>query len=1150
METTHSSAATRPLKRPTSSVASSLLAALCLLTAQPAAAADPQAAALGRLEAASLMPPRVRFQGGTPRTLHFDVPAGGGTSMEKARAFLNEYGDLFLRDAAPDPTQYGPDLPVVELPARGTWRDGEIVNVGFYQTVGGLPVFGGEVVVGLLERVFAGSRVVSASGALLPALHDPVDLIPAITPERALLAAADHLGLTLPPVIGEPRQAIYAPSITGNEGAPRLVWVVDLVGEIPTEVFVDANSGEVAFEHALAVESNGLDNYDLQLESAHGAANSVDDNCYYATTEDETIGDEDGVDPEWEDDLDAVALWHAAKKTYEYYHNTHARHSFDDDDAQIEAYIDSNFQMNNARWVPGCDQMEYSRGTIGQDVVAHEFTHAVINNSPSVLVYFGESGALNESFADILGELSEGGTDGDWLLGEDLLSGRGPLRSMKSPNTDICNATLNPNPCGDPEVWSARCSDTNDFCNYAADKNGVHTNSGIGNKAAYTMSELTFTAAGAAIGGGMGRTKLGKIAYHVMRFLPSSATYQAAADLYISTARTWAGYGTNGFTQADACMVQNAWASVEIGQWDIDCDYVDDNVDDDDGDTYIDSLDNCPSVMNFLQEDWDNDGTGDACDPDDDKDGCPDERDLCLGTDDGPCPGIVGMLDTDHDGIGDHCDDDIDGDWELNDVDNCPWDANPEQEDVNHDGEGDACQPDHDSDGLVDELDNCQFTANVDQADADGDGLGDVCDACPGTAEEITAWTVGIPDAGIPPKPYQPDSDGDGTPDACDTYGFGGSGWSFGDFQIDGHVGLRPGNTRRPMRVFGSPGLLTAPLRVCGTDAEAFDTDERVQFVVEGLAEGKPITLRVRDERGSLVGRLSPADGSGLRGLRFRPDCLHTYRLEIELGEDFDGDTTFMMVFQRVEAGGSNPWAKLNPRNDYVVPVLPDADRDGSLDPVDNCVNDANPGQIDTDRDGPGDACDNCLAVANADQLDTDEDGVGDACDNCTSQSNADQLDSNDNGIGDACELAGSFRLLSAAVVKSPRATAGGWSARAEIDSAAATTMLAEVEARGLVATVEDEAGTIDTVSFDGSMCLAARRGISCRGDGLTVRLLPGDTSSLAQVRVVARKRDLVLPVAESVPLRVTVEVPGRVHLEDAAEQCKVGVSRVDCREQ
>ncbi len=65
------------------------------------------------------------------------------------------------------------------------------------------------------------------------------------------------------------------------------------------------------------------------------------------------------------------------------------------------------------------------------------------------------------------------------------------------------------------------------------------------------------------------------------------------------------------------------------------------------------------------------------------------------------------------------------------------------------------------------------------------------------------------------------------------------------------------------------------------------------------------------------------------------------------------------------------------------VGVLPDSDKDGFADAVDNCPQEKNANQVDSDDDGIGDACDNCPRAANADQKDSDGDGLGDACDKC-----------------------------------------------------------------------------------------------------------------------------------------------------------------------
>ncbi|MDY7095078.1 MAG: thrombospondin type 3 repeat-containing protein [Acidobacteriota bacterium] len=74
-------------------------------------------------------------------------------------------------------------------------------------------------------------------------------------------------------------------------------------------------------------------------------------------------------------------------------------------------------------------------------------------------------------------------------------------------------------------------------------------------------------------------------------------------------------------------------------------------------------------------------------------------------------------------------DTDADDDGIEDDVDNCPFDANPDQADNDSDGAGDACDLDDDNDGVLDSSDNCPLTANSDQLDFDGDGLGDACDA-------------------------------------------------------------------------------------------------------------------------------------------------------------------------------------------------------------------------------------------------------------------------------------------------------------------------------------------------------------------------------------------------------------------------------------
>ena len=107
----------------------------------------------------------------------------------------------------------------------------------------------------------------------------------------------------------------------------------------------------------------------------------------------------------------------------------------------------------------------------GLDVVAHEMTHGVTDYT-SNLVYQGESGALNESFSDMMSAGAEfffSGTapgTADWVLGEDVIV-PGGLRSMQ-----------NPLAFGDPDHYSIRFTGPED-------NGGVHINSGIPNHVFY-----------------------------------------------------------------------------------------------------------------------------------------------------------------------------------------------------------------------------------------------------------------------------------------------------------------------------------------------------------------------------------------------------------------------------------------------------------------------------------------------------------------------------------------------------------------------------------------------------------------------------------------------------------------------------------------
>lgn len=186
-----------------------------------------------------------------------------------------------------------------------------------------------------------------------------------------------------------------------------------------------------------------------------------------------------------------------------------------------------------------------------------------------------------------------------------------------------------------------------------------------------------------------------------------------------------------------------------------------------DGDN-VGSNDNCPDTFNPDQADYNSNGDGNACDPDDDSDGVLDGFDACptgvLSWTSGP------MTDHDGDGCKDITEEDLDddNDGKSDATDSCPLGINGADYDLDGDGCKDVEDDDDDGDQIRDESDLCS-TGLIDWSsgtltDHDGDGCKD---------EDFE-------DA---------DDDNDGVPDSIDTCPRGAVGWPSNlntDFDSDG----------------------------------------------------------------------------------------------------------------------------------------------------------------------------------------------------------------------------------------------------------------------------------------------------------------------------------------------------------------------------
>lgn len=462
-----------PLALAAAALAGTMVAALPTASAQ--STPDPgaeRASLLAQLEADSSGPVEVdvdpvtgavTFVGTEPDAPIQTPREAAGTPEAAAQAFVEAYGRLFGAGSATD----------LERVARVPMAGGGAA-VTYQQVVGDVPVMAGE----LRVQVDGAGDVLSAIGELQPGLA-ALDTTPSISAGAASSTAVEAIAKAREVDAGRltasaPSLEVYAPDLLGGAavGPPRPVWRLEVSGvgaSGPVEelVLVDAETGAVALHFDQVAHHR-----DRRVCDQGGAVVDPPVACASPVRV-------EGSSPSGIADVDsAYAL---TGVTYDFFQRRFGRDGVDGTGAPIVSIVNhctssDPCPLPNAYWYRGT--MYFGSGyASADDIVAHELTHGIIDDTAQ-LFYWYQSGAINESMADVFGELVDqtNVTAADtgatiWDLGEDL---PGPsLRNMRNPGAFL-----------DPDRMSS--------ANYAlgpADHGGVHTNSGVGNKAASLITE-------------------------------------------------------------------------------------------------------------------------------------------------------------------------------------------------------------------------------------------------------------------------------------------------------------------------------------------------------------------------------------------------------------------------------------------------------------------------------------------------------------------------------------------------------------------------------------------------------------------------------------------------------------------------------------
>lgn len=490
--------------------------------------------------------------------------AAGGSYEQNAVAVMDNLARFYrVQDAAQEFTA---------KPAEGD-------KLGFHhvrlaQVFQGLRVVGGDLVVHFDKN----GQAYQVNGSYVPDVQ--LDVVPQIETSQAERTAQADLAS-----IGKPGGSLQTNALVvyARSVAPQLAYELTLTYKDPKtgpacwRYWIDARQGRVLFRYndikkIAAPTANGVTNAITGNILAGEGGQSVSVNGWHENTDIYYLHSPKSslswlvynvaisgwpdfltyayrTNSDWAaSDPAEMSLGRNFEIVQSFYRDVMGRQSFDDARAMARANAHEGIKYVNAYWDgsqlyfgDGDGVMANSLAVL--DVAGHEYTHAVTDYSAN-LVYAYESGALNESFSDVMGTAIEfyGQPDGrasypnktagaaDWLCGEDCWLSSIALRDLRNPRNSATVGVGNEQPSRyRGKFWYTG----------SGDNGGVHINSGVQNFCFYLLCEggsgtndgLKYAVTG------IGVTNAEQVAYRALTvYCTPSTDYQGARAAWLSAA--------------------------------------------------------------------------------------------------------------------------------------------------------------------------------------------------------------------------------------------------------------------------------------------------------------------------------------------------------------------------------------------------------------------------------------------------------------------------------------------------------------------------------------------------------------------------------------------------------------------------------------